>query len=85
MITWQVDELIKRYEEESGETLTYRQIADGSGISKSTVWKVLSGQSQSADFAVASKLLVFFSDRLGRELELTDILKYERATEGTTS
>lgn len=77
MITWKVDELIKRYEEMSGETLTYRKIADGSGISKSTVWKVLSGQSQSADFAVTSKLLAFFSDKLGQELGLTDILRYD--------
>jgi len=34
MIIWQVDKLIARYENMSGETLTYRQIAAGSGISK---------------------------------------------------
>jgi len=77
MVTWKLDELMRLYEDMSGEMLTYRQIADGSKISKSTVWKILNGQSQAADFEVMTKLLVFFSAKLGQQLELMDILEYK--------
>lgn len=83
MVTWQLDVLKQRYEDMSGEALTYRQIADGSGISKSTVWKILNNQSQVADFGVMSKLLAFFSDKLGKQLELEDILEYTPEKLGT--
>jgi len=74
---WQLDELKRRYERLSGETLSYRDIAEGSKISVSTVSKILNRQSQAADFEVADKLLTYFSQKFGYPLAVTDILKYE--------
>jgi len=77
MITWQLNELKERYEAMSGETLSYRQIAEGAKISKSTVWKIMNDQAKAADFAVTEALLRFFSEKLGQTLTLSDILRYQ--------
>jgi len=70
-------DLKESYEKVSGETLSYRAIAHGSRISNSTVSKILNGQSQIADFEVTSKLLGYFSDLMGRQVGLTEILHHE--------
>lgn len=77
---WQLDELKRRYEHLSGESLSYRDIANGSRVSVSTVSKILNHQSQTADFEVADKLLKYFSEKFGYQLTVTDIIKYEPET-----
>lgn len=74
---WKLDELKHRYERLSGQTLSYRDIANGSRVSLSTVSKILNDQSQAADFKVADKLLRYFSDKFGYQLTVTDIISYE--------
>ena len=74
---WDVRVLKARCEAKIKQPLTYSDIATGSGISKSTVWKIMTDQSTSADFGVTSKLLGYFSEQMGEPLDLTDILKYE--------
>ena len=37
----------------------------------------MNDQSQSADFEVTDKLLRYFSEQMGQELGLTDIIHYE--------
>ena len=74
---WNVRVLKARCEAETKRTLTYSDIATGSKISTSTVWKIMNDQSQSADFEVTSKLLRYFSEQMGKPLGLTDILHYE--------
>lgn len=75
---WKLTDLKTNYEKLSGKSLSYSTIANGSRISKSTVSKILNGQSEAADFEVADKLLAYFSDLMGRPLDLNDILHYER-------
>lgn len=77
VLKWKLDELKHRYEHLSGHTLSYRDIANGSRVSLSTVSKILNHQSQAADFEVADKLLKYFSDKLGYQLTVTDIIGYD--------
>jgi DNA invertase Pin-like site-specific DNA recombinase len=74
---WKLRDLKESYERVSGVTLSYKTIATGSRISQSTVSKILNDQSEAADFQVADKLLAYFSDLMGRDLGLNDILHYE--------
>lgn len=77
ILKWKLDELKRRYEHLSGRTLSYRDIATGSKVSLSTVSKILNHQSQAADFEVADKLLKYFSDKLGYQLTVADIIGYD--------
>lgn len=77
MMRWDVRVLKARCEAKTKQPLTYNDIASGSGISKSTVWKIMTDQSTNADFEVTSKLLGFFSEQMKEPLALTDILHYE--------
>lgn len=74
---WDVRVLKARCEAATKQPLTYQDIAKGCKISTSTVWKIMNDQSTNADFKVTSKLLRFFSDKMGQQLSLTDILHYE--------
>lgn len=76
-LKWKLDELKRRYEHLSGQTLSYRDIATGSRVSLSTVSKILNQESQSVDFKVADKLLRFFSDKFGYQLDVVDIIGYD--------
>lgn len=74
---WRLSDLKESYEKVSGQSLSYRKIATGSGISNSTVSKIVNGQTKIVDFEVAEKLLRYFSGLMGRPLGLTDLLHYE--------
>jgi len=74
---WDLRVLIAECETAIGQSLSYRDIQDGCGVSKSTISKIMRGESKSADFEVTSKLLDYFSVLSGRPLDLTDILHYE--------
>lgn len=76
MITWKLRELKESYERISGEPLSYRKIATGSGISNSTVSKILNEQTRIVDFDVVDKLLAYFSKLMSRQLGITDLLHY---------
>ena len=74
---WNLRVLKAECETVINQTLTYRDIQDESGVSKSTISKIMKGESNTADFEVTQKLLGFFSKKMGRPLTLTDILHYE--------
>ena len=82
LMKWKLTDLKTNYEKVSGRELSYNTIAKGSKISKSTVSKILNNEAEGANFEVADKLLAYFSDLMGRDLGLNDILHYERTGKG---
>ena len=74
---WNLRVLKAECETAINQSLSYRDIEEESGVSKSTISKIMKGESNTADFEVTQKLLGFFSKKMGRPLALTDILYYE--------
>lgn len=77
MMKWQINHLIGQYKDRTGEGLTYLELANRAGIAKSTVYLLANNKTQRIDMPVMEKLLIFFSDGLGRKLTLDDVVKWE--------
>lgn len=77
MMKWQVNHLIGQYKDQTGEGLSYLELANRSGIAKSTVYLLANNKTQRIDMPVVEKLLIFFSDALGKKLTLDDVIKWE--------
>lgn len=74
---WQVNHLIGRYKDRTGENLSYLELATRAGIAKSTVYLIANNKTQRIDMPVMEKLLTFFSNALGQRLTLDDVVKWE--------
>lgn len=66
-------ELIARYKDMSGEELNDKQIADGSGVSPSSVGRLRKGWSGRVDLETLTRLFIYFRG-LGLDIDERDIL-----------
>jgi len=80
---WQVNHLIGRYKDRTGESLSYLELATRAGVAKSTVYLIANNKTQRIDMPVMEKLLTFFSDALGQRLTLDDVIKWEPNQSGS--
>lgn len=78
-VTWQLRTLIGQYEDRTKNKLTYRKLADETGLSKTLLNKIGRGTATRADLKTINTLLNFFRSHLGDEIGIDDILKYESA------
>jgi DNA-binding Xre family transcriptional regulator len=82
MIKWRLFDLIGRVMVEKGERVSYRQIADATGLSKSTVALIATGKATRTDLQTIGVLLRFFSNRLGFQVTPNDLLMVVDGEEG---
>lgn len=75
---WQLNHLLGRYKDKTGDTLSYLELATRADIAKSTVYLIANNKSQRVDMQVVDKLLDFFSRSLGEELSVNDVLTWQK-------
>lgn len=79
MMEWRLKELIAKYEQSHpGESLTFRRMQSDIGLSTTVLHRIASGRAERAELETIKILLDYFSRLLGRELEIGDLLVYNR-------
>ena len=76
MLKWRVIELMAEYQVLSGNKLTQQEIAERTGLARTTVAKMVSGRGVRVDLASLDVLLNFFSPLLGREVDPGELFQY---------
>jgi DNA-binding Xre family transcriptional regulator len=62
------------YQSETGDRITYEEITEATGLSPNTLSKLSTNKAGRTDLDTIDRLLEFFSQKLGRELETNDLL-----------
>jgi len=76
---WQLKTLIGEYEDRNpGERLSYQRIKQETGLSKTLLSRIGTNDATRADLETIRVLVVYFSEKLERNLTTNDILKFER-------
>lgn len=75
MIKWRTQELMRAYEEKTGETLTMTKLAIGTGLSGSAIHRHMHYPPLRMDTRTVDALLTFFSRALG-PLNTNDLLEF---------
>ena len=75
---WHLKELIGRYESRNpNDSLSYRRIEAETGIGKTVITKIATNKAARLDLATVNTLLNYFSQKLGEELTVDDMLHWE--------
>jgi DNA-binding Xre family transcriptional regulator len=74
---WKLTELSGKYQERTGERLTYEEITQATGLSPTILTGINRNRSKRVDFGTLEKLLTFFSEALGEPLTTNDLLEYK--------
>lgn len=75
MVRWRTQELMKAYEEKTGEALTMTKLAIATGLSGSAIHKHMHYSPMRMDTRTVDALLTFFSRALG-PLTTNDLLEF---------
>lgn len=78
MIMWRLNTLVGRCQDRGIEGLTYREIYEATGVSTSTLTSIMKNRAERIDTSTVSRLLAFFSEKLGEELTVNDLLEWKR-------
>lgn len=81
MMRWRLRELMGQYQSQTGDKITYEEITEATGLSPNTLSKVGTNKAGRTDLETLERLLYFFSEKLGRELDTGDLLAYLPTTE----
>ena len=73
---WKLKELQGRVQARIGQSVTYEEITDATGLSSATISSLSMGRAQRLDLGTMEKLLAFFSQALGENLTTNDLLEY---------
>ena len=73
---WKLKELQGRVQARIGQSVTYEEITDATGLSSATISSLSMGRAQRLDLGTMEKLLAFFAQRLGEDLTTNDLLEY---------
>lgn len=77
-LKWQLRTLIGEYEDKSpGERLTYERMEKETSLSKTLLNRIGKNEAKRADLKTIETLIVYFSEKLGRNLTTNDVLKFE--------
>lgn len=76
MIQWKLSQMMGRYQVETGKRLTLGELADASGVARSSVTTAVAGQSKRVDLSTLDKLLTFFEEELEQSVTVADLLEY---------
>lgn len=78
MIMWKFKSLVGRCEDMGISGVTYEEIYKATGVSTSTLTGIARNRVVRADLNTIDRLLSFFSDKLGEELTINDLLEWKR-------
>lgn len=73
---WNLRKLKADVETEIRRDVTYREIEAATGVSKTTISRMMREEVNSADFDVTHRLLRYFSSLTGKAYALDDIITY---------
>jgi DNA-binding Xre family transcriptional regulator len=74
MIRWRLRELLGEYQQMTGDKITYEEITAKTALSPNTLSLIAANKTRRTNFVTIEKLLSFFSDKLGRQLSVDDLL-----------
>lgn len=75
---WKLNSLVGRCRDRGIEGLEYREIYKATGVATSTLTRIMNNSTKRIDQDTVSSLLTFFSDKLGEELTVNDLLEWKR-------
>ena len=78
MIMWKLNSLVGRCKDRGIGGVTYREIGEATGLSSNTLARILQGTTTRIDKDTIHRLLSYFSDLLGEELKISDLLEWKR-------
>lgn len=76
-LNWKLATLMAECQER-GRKVTYRELSEAANLSTSTIYLMVNNQAKRAELETMQKILSFFSERLGRQLDVIDLLAYEK-------
>ncbi|MCB0073713.1 MAG: helix-turn-helix transcriptional regulator [Caldilineaceae bacterium] len=76
MIEQRLSNLMGEYQRKTGERLTYRDLAEAAGVSKTSVATFANGDSKRISLDVLDALLIYFSAQLERTLTIDELLQF---------
>jgi len=76
MLRWKLTQMMGRYQMETGKRLTLGQLAEITGVSRSSVTTAAAGQNKRVDLVTLDKLLNFFAEQLGQPVTVGDLLEF---------
>lgn len=69
---WKVDKLLEAH------NITPYRLAKDSGLSNTTVYAIVNGESENVQGKVLDRLLVTLEDLTGKKLRIQDVVEWER-------
>ena len=75
MVQWSLYKILGRYQAQTGRPMSLNQLADDSGVTRSVVMSIASGQSKRVDLKTLNRLLDYFVDKMG-PVSVADLLEY---------
>ncbi len=81
MMRWRFAEMQGRYQERTGQKITYEEIIAATGMSSRTISGIAKGKVKRVDFITLHRLLAFFSAALDEPLSTNDLLEWRPDSE----
>ena len=77
MMEWRLMNLMGEYQQKTKQRLSYRTIAEDTGLSKTTIASMANGKIQRPDLETLNAVLTYMTNKLGRALTTDDLLHFE--------
>ncbi|MCB0073298.1 MAG: hypothetical protein KDE20_17640 [Caldilineaceae bacterium] len=75
---WKLNSLVGRCRDRGIEGLGYREIYEATGVATSTLTSIMNNKTKRIDQDTVDRLLTFFSQKLGEDLTINDLLEWKR-------
>lgn len=75
---WKLNSLVGRCRDKGIDGLGYREIYQATGVATSTLTSIMNNKTTRIDKDTVDKLLTFFSQKLGEDLTISDLLEWKR-------
>lgn len=76
-VRWRFVELLGACQLATGERITQRDVSEATGISANAINQIANNRTARVDFTTLAKLLDYFSNKLGRPVDVSELLEYE--------
>jgi len=76
MLKWRVNEIIAAHQTATGNRLTQQAIAEGTGLARTTVAKIVNGDGGRVDLGTIDSLLNYLSAVTGRKVGPGELFQY---------
>lgn len=76
-MVWKLNALLGQCKD-AGQPVTYLDLSVSAKVSTNTIYHIANNKSLRADLDTIEAMLKFFSERLGRQLTVDDLLTWER-------